>query len=34
MKPSLLDLLFYTYLESEKISEEIFGCFDMIIAFV
>ncbi|CAD8111133.1 unnamed protein product [Paramecium sonneborni] len=34
IKPSLLDLLFYTYLESEKISEEVFSCFDMIIQFI
>lgn len=34
LKPSLLDLLFYTYLESEKISEEIFKCIGDINSFL
>lgn len=34
LKPPLLDLVYYTYLESEKISEEIFKCFGDINSFI
>ena len=34
MKQPLINLVFYTYLESDKISDEIFKCFKMINLFI